>query len=69
MDTDLSDCRFLLKDVFKDASTLTKQTESENLSASATSGSLSVETSAQFGKFLESQSSEPLLPRNDTEED
>lgn len=70
MNADLSDCRFMTgADTFKDASTLTKQTVSETTSASAVSDSLSAESSAQYGKFLESQSQEPLLPPKESDED
>ena len=69
MNADLSNCRLMAGDTFKDASTLTRQATSDGMAASGTSDSLSVETSAQYGKFLESQSQEPLLPPKDSEED
>ena len=69
METNLSECHLPIGDIFKDASTLTKHSESESMATGGTSDSLSPENSAQYGKFLESQSQEPLLPPKETEED
>ena len=69
MNADLSSCRLMGGDTFKDASTLTRQTTTDGMAASGTSDSLSVETSAQYGKFVDSQSQEPLLPAKDSDEE